>query len=212
VIVGSNNSVSAPSPQTLAGSSYTFSSWSDGGAQTHNVVAPAAAATYTATYQRVQGWVAHAKVNFQPTGSPVPAGHLMADGSTYRNRGAFSYGWTATNNTTRDRNSSRSPDQRYDTLIHMQKPERPNAVFEFGVPNGTYRVHLVSGDPDHVDSRFRVTVEGVLVVNGNPTTTTRWIEGTATVTVTDGRLTIRNGSGAMNNKLNYLDIERPAGT
>jgi glucose/arabinose dehydrogenase/PKD repeat protein len=50
VIVGSNNSISAPSPQTLAGTTYNFSSWSDGGAQTHNIVAPDAAATYTATY------------------------------------------------------------------------------------------------------------------------------------------------------------------
>jgi hypothetical protein len=41
----------------------------------------------------------------------------------------------------------------------MQKPERPNAVFEFAVPNGTYRAHLVSGDPNHFDSHFRVTVE-----------------------------------------------------
>jgi PKD repeat protein len=50
VIVGSKNSISAPSPQTLAGTTYSFSSWSDGGAQTHNIVAPDAAATYTATY------------------------------------------------------------------------------------------------------------------------------------------------------------------
>ncbi|WP_328473445.1 PQQ-dependent sugar dehydrogenase [Actinoplanes sp. NBC_00393] len=46
VIQGSTNSVSAPSPQ---GSS-TFTSWSDGGAQTHVITAPTAATTYTATY------------------------------------------------------------------------------------------------------------------------------------------------------------------
>jgi glucose/arabinose dehydrogenase/PKD repeat protein len=50
VIVGSSNSVSAPSPQTLGGVPYTFRSWSDGGAQSHTVVAPGTAATYTATY------------------------------------------------------------------------------------------------------------------------------------------------------------------
>jgi hypothetical protein len=49
VIAGSKNSVSAPSPQTLGGTTYGFSSWSDGGAQSHDIVAPAAA-TYTATY------------------------------------------------------------------------------------------------------------------------------------------------------------------
>jgi hypothetical protein len=42
--------VSATSPQTRAGTIYEFSSWSDGGAQTHNLVASAAPTTYTATY------------------------------------------------------------------------------------------------------------------------------------------------------------------
>jgi hypothetical protein len=50
VIVGSANSISATSPQTLGGTTYQFSNWSDGGTQTHNVTAPAAGATYTATY------------------------------------------------------------------------------------------------------------------------------------------------------------------
>jgi hypothetical protein len=51
---------------------------------------------------------------------------------------------------------------------------------------------------------FRVNAEGVLVVNRTPTSATRWIEGTATVTVSDGRLTVSN------NKVSYLDIDRPA--
>jgi hypothetical protein len=51
VIVGSSNSVSAPSPQSLGGSSYTFVSWSDGLAQSHQIVAPATNTTYTATFQ-----------------------------------------------------------------------------------------------------------------------------------------------------------------
>jgi chitodextrinase len=52
VIRGSSNSVSATTPQSQGGRQYAFSSWSDGGAQTHNVVANAAA-TYTATYSLV---------------------------------------------------------------------------------------------------------------------------------------------------------------
>jgi glucose/arabinose dehydrogenase len=52
VIVGSNNSISAPSPQNLTlGLRFRFSRWSDGGAQTHNIVAPATATTYRATFQ-----------------------------------------------------------------------------------------------------------------------------------------------------------------
>lgn len=50
VIVGSANSVSAPSPQTLGGRGYTFSRWSDGGGRTHTITAPATAATYVATF------------------------------------------------------------------------------------------------------------------------------------------------------------------
>ena len=51
VIVGSSNSVSAPSPQRLSlGLRFRFSSWSDGGAQTHNITAPASPTTYRANF------------------------------------------------------------------------------------------------------------------------------------------------------------------
>ncbi|PZG45515.1 sugar dehydrogenase [Spongiactinospora gelatinilytica] len=65
VIVGSSNSVSAPSPQGDQG----FLSWSDGGAASHNMTAPATAAAYTATYQTVS----------QPTG--LVAAYGMDEGS-----------------------------------------------------------------------------------------------------------------------------------
>jgi glucose/arabinose dehydrogenase len=52
VIVGSRNSISAPTPQTKGGQSYnTFVSWSDGGAQTHTITAPSTATTYTARFK-----------------------------------------------------------------------------------------------------------------------------------------------------------------
>jgi glucose/arabinose dehydrogenase/PKD repeat protein len=50
-IVGSRNTLSAPSPQRLRGK-WSWVSWSDGGAQTHNVTAPSSATTYTATYAK----------------------------------------------------------------------------------------------------------------------------------------------------------------
>jgi PKD repeat protein len=49
VIEGSTNSLSAPSPQTRSRSALYFTSWSDGGAQSHNITASATAA-YTAKY------------------------------------------------------------------------------------------------------------------------------------------------------------------
>ena len=52
VVVGSQNSLSAPSPQTFNRSTYYFSSWSDGGPQNHTIVAPATNTTYTASYRK----------------------------------------------------------------------------------------------------------------------------------------------------------------
>jgi glucose/arabinose dehydrogenase len=50
VIVGSTNTISAVSPQRKGNKTYTFAFWSDGGAQTHNIVAPASSTIYTATF------------------------------------------------------------------------------------------------------------------------------------------------------------------
>jgi hypothetical protein len=153
------------------------------------------------------------KINFQLAGSPTPAGYLADEGAVYGDRGnGFSYGWNLNNSATaRDRNSSASPDQRYDTLQHLQKPENPNGVWEIGLVNGSYTVRVVSGDPSHIDSVFRMNVEGQLAVNATPTTTQRWAEGTVTVNITDGRLTITNASGAANNKICFVDITPVAG-
>jgi PKD repeat protein len=51
VIQGSRNSISAPTPQTKAKKTWLFKAWSDGGAQTHDVIANSAT-TYTATYKQ----------------------------------------------------------------------------------------------------------------------------------------------------------------
>jgi hypothetical protein len=88
----------------------------------------------------------------------------------------------------------------------MQKPENPNARWEMAVPNGTYRVRVVSGDASYTDSVYRINVEGALAINGTPTSSTRWFDNTVTVTVTDGRLTISNASGAANNKICFVEV------
>ncbi len=53
VIVNSGTSISAPSPQALGAFNYQFTSWSDGGAASHNLTVPPTATTYTATYTNV---------------------------------------------------------------------------------------------------------------------------------------------------------------
>ncbi len=51
-VVGMIRTIGAASPQTISGRQFTFRSWSDGGAQTHTIVTPAANTTYTARYQK----------------------------------------------------------------------------------------------------------------------------------------------------------------
>ena len=138
----------------------------------------------------------------------MPAGYLADGGAVYAARGnGQTYGWNADNTAqTRDRNEASSPDQAYDTLTHLQKPENPNAFWEIALPNGTYDLRIVSGDASNFDSIFRIAAEGVVVVNGTPTSASRWVQGLATVTVSDGRLTLTNAAGASNNKICFVEI------
>lgn len=186
-----------------AGNRWLFSSWSDGGAGQHVITTPASDATYTATF--VAGL--RIRINFQPSGSPVPAGYLADTGAPFGARGnGQTYGWNANTQETRDRNAQSSPDQRYDTLNHMQKPTNPNGRWEIAVPSGSYDVKVVMGDPGYFDSVFRLNAEGTQILSATPSTSSRWQEATAVVNVSDGRLTLSNGSGASNNKLCFVEI------
>jgi hypothetical protein len=148
------------------------------------------------------------RINFQPASAPVPGGYLPDGGLVYGARGnGQTYGWNADNTgQAKDRNSSRSPDQAYDTLTHMQRPANPNASWEIALPNGTYDLRIVSGDASYYDSVYRIAAEGVVVVNGTPASGARWVEGTAAVTVADGRLTLTNATGSSNNKICFIEI------
>lgn len=139
----------------------------------------------------------------------MPGGYQKDDGAAYGARGnGYTYGWNVDNTANgRDRNAANSPDQRYDTLNHMQKAGGGSA-WEMAVSNGAYTVRVVAGDPSNYDSVYKINVEGVLAVDGTPTSTAPWIDRTVTVTVSDGRLTISNATGASNNKICFLEISR----
>jgi glucose/arabinose dehydrogenase/PKD repeat protein len=94
VIAGSSVSVSANSPQGLAGQTYEFVSWSDEKAQTHEVVADGPA-TYTATFRVVPSapgvsgvdvkprtdWVTIGWTTNEPTDTQVAYGTTAAYGT-----------------------------------------------------------------------------------------------------------------------------------
>ena len=133
---------------------------------------------------------------------PTPARHVR-----FTRDGGLQFGWSGDNTpNARRRGDASAPDGRYDTLVHMQKPSLPDARWELAVPNGTYRVHLVSGDPQNIDSVYRIDAEAALVLQGTPSSAVRWFDGSTTVAVSDGRLTLSNAPGSANNKVCFIDV------
>jgi uncharacterized delta-60 repeat protein len=147
-------------------------------------------------------------VNFQKLVPAFAQGHATDVGAVFGDRGAgLSFGWDADNTANaRVRVNSASPDFRYDTLNHMQK-DGANRRWEIAVPNGMYDVRVVAGDPSNTDAMYRMDLEGKLALAGNPTGETRWFRSTVRVRVSDGRLTLSNGAGAVNNRICFLDIK-----
>jgi PKD repeat protein len=85
VIADSNNSLGAPSPQILGGATYAFESWSDGGAQNHNLTA-SASASYTASFEETAG----ASGPVAAYGFEEPSGSTASDSSGNGHDGAIS--------------------------------------------------------------------------------------------------------------------------
>lgn len=145
-------------------------------------------------------------VNFEPVGTlNTPAPYLDDHGKTFAYRAAGqSYGWNA-DNAAWARNRNAGAGIADNTLTHLQKGAANK--WELAVPNGTYDVTLRSGDASYTDSVHRINVEGQLALSFTPTSAARWSTQTKRVTVTDGRLTVTNASGAVNNKLNWLRVK-----
>lgn len=160
------------------------------------------------------GGVVATKINFQAAATTTPAGYLADVGLAYGDRGnGLSYGWNTDNTVNaRERNSGSSPDKRYDTLNQLQRPTNPNAFWEIGLANGTYLVRIVAGDPSFTDSVHVLRGEATTVVSGTPSASQLFIDGSASVTVTDGRLTISPGSGGVNSKINFIEITPTGGS
>ena len=79
----SSHTIGATSPQTASGTRSVFANWSDGGAQTHTVSAPAAGGTFTASFSTQYALT----VSVNPAGSGTVSA-TPASGDGYYNAGA----------------------------------------------------------------------------------------------------------------------------
>jgi hypothetical protein len=81
--VGMKRTLGVVSPQTVNGVTYEFSSWSDGGAATHEITTPSADTTYTATFLPVADTVKPAVAVTRPAAGATVGGtvNLAANAS-----------------------------------------------------------------------------------------------------------------------------------
>jgi hypothetical protein len=144
-------------------------------------------------------WIA-----FQPAGVAVPAGYVADFGTVFQDQGnGYTYGWDQDiTGDTRVRNVATDP--RYDRLIYMQN--NGDRVWAIAVPDGTFDIHIVSGDPSAVDSIYQVDIQGVLAVSGGVRQGHQYQEAWREVTITGGYLFISPGTGSRNDKLNFIEI------
>jgi PKD repeat protein len=156
----------------------------------------------------VTGGASNLRVNFQPESAPTPSGYVADTGEAYGVRdNGYSYGWDTDNFEVRDRGVA--GDERYDTLNHMQLGGTHS--WEAAVPDGTYRVRVVAGDPDFTDQVNSLRIENVVVDDpegsgvGNNDNFDDYV---VTTEVTDGQLTISPTGDAKNAKLAFVEIEQ----
>jgi len=73
-IVGSSITLGAQSPQTLNGTIYAFVSWSDGGARSHEITAPATNTSYVALFEECPACVPTPTPTATRSATPTPTG------------------------------------------------------------------------------------------------------------------------------------------
>jgi len=137
-----------------------------------------------------------AKINFQPSSvsKSLPSGYVKDTGKKYQSQNGLTYGWSSDDTAgMKVRNSSRSPDVRYDTFATFNSSKK----WEIKVPNGTYYVRYTVGDPNNAAVVVaNMYVEGQFSLNEHIRAQNYWIERGIYVNVTDGKLTLSTHSGS----------------
>ena len=156
-------------------------------------------------------------INFQTIAASVPAGYTADTGLPYDATRKF--GWIdpetkqPVNLQANMRLRSGIGDARQLSLVQMQATTNGQVpgTWEYAVANGQYLVTVSAGDVGYYDSNNQINIEGLpAIADFSHTATVKYRTATATVSVTDGKLTV-DASGGTNTKMNYITFS-PATT
>ena len=139
--------------------------------------------------------------NFCGRGSKTTIGYEQDNGLPFDAKRGF--GWTQD---IRGNNRQRSvyPEAIRDTFLFT----REFAKWECNVANGRWQVTVCNGDSGHEQTGHQVSFEGKVAVKNVPTAAGHFAETTATVVVTDGKLTMELGPqlAGSNTCVNWLRL------
>jgi hypothetical protein len=129
----------------------------------------------------------NASFDFVPSWCNPAPGYIKDSGKTFSQQGSHQFGWN-TNNASNAYDRYTAGEDRLDTFQLIG--QWAASTWEVTVPNGSYRVNLTAGDFASTDGKYVLKVENTTIIDGVPTTSNRFINGSGVVNVTDGRLTL----------------------
>lgn len=122
----------------------------------------------------------------------------------YGSRGTLTYGWS-TDNTANAFNRHAVKDARSDTFNVLGTPGASN--WQISLPDGRYSLKLYAGDPANTTNSYEVDANGAVVLNAKAKKNHPFVTGGATVSVTNGILTLSPGSAVLPDDLDFLKIK-----
>jgi hypothetical protein len=143
------------------------------------------------------------RFNFTPAGSANVEGFINDEGRPFSTESGHGWKQSIIQNS---RRREIVPEDYRDTFLFT----RDSANWECAVENGPWKVTVCVGDAGHPQDGQRVSIEGVPVVDDVSTFAGGFFEGTVTVEVKDGRLTMDLGrqSPGQNTCVNWIQIDR----
>lgn len=143
------------------------------------------------------------RVNFSTESAPTAKGYKLDYGAEYGRRGnGLTYGWSSAKSGDASYQQSKYNTPYGDSHIDVDSGD----TWSINVPNGWYTVRALTGDPTTLDGDYRLNVDGQPLVKGKPYPGFPFIEGIATLRVTDGKLTVASAPRAENNRLCTISI------